>query len=124
MPAYPSSIPATLGKITVTAAGTPERLAKNFPDFDTAAEATANSRSGRIAARTLFVQALPTNTDNVFLGGAELNKTTGADVVAELLPGQVISITLDHGVNGINIFHWFVDANVNGEGIYASFLQA
>jgi hypothetical protein len=91
--------PATLG-LTVATAGTRVPLsASNLLSLD------------------LVVQALPTNTSNVFVGGADVTSSNGI----VLTPGGFISVgslmTKARAFTEFNLAEWFVDAATNGQGV-------
>lgn len=86
----PASIIA--GRKTVTTTGTAEVLG-----------------TSQVLQVGLIIQALKTNTDNIFVGTSTVDKTT--DKQYELEPGESIAVAVDNR-NDI-----WIDVNVNGEGV-------
>lgn len=104
--------PFSYGKIT-TNIGTKRALTYNFASD---AEVVAAPMS------YLMVKALPTNTDNVFIGYSDMNTTTLAGVVAIIGPGE--SFAVGHpNVSTIQVRDLYLDVSVNGEGVLAAGYQ-
>lgn len=108
----------SLGKVTITAAGTPERATKNETD-----------PSAAIMAHAILIQALDANSGKVYIGGVSLNSTTKVDCYAVLavptantIPVFTESITWQP--NPINLADFYIDVEVNGEGVLISYIEA
>ena len=118
MATFPGGNPTALGKVTVDAAGTPEKLTKNFSDLDPAI-AAPEAAHARLC-KSIFVQALNSNTDLIVVGKRGLVRTTGVGVLAELSPGQSYSLWMNDAPNAFNIGDFRLDAVVTGEGAQVS----
>ena len=106
----------SIGKITVTTAGTPVRLTS------TQSDATA-----RYPCHALLVQQIPGNTGRLVLGVSGMNSSTYAGCLALLgvptntiLPSANGGIT--HAPNAFNLADFYLDASVSGEGGLVSVL--
>ena len=118
MATFPGGNPTSLDKVTVDSAGTPEKLTKNFPDLlptpDTPEAVHARH------CKSIFVQALNSNTDLVVVGKRGLVRATGVRVLAELAPGQPYSLWMNDAPNAFDIGDFELDALVTGEGAQVS----
>lgn len=101
------------GKTLVTVAGTPVQLAT----------------SGYQPIHAFLIEVLPTNTGRIYVGLAGMNKTTFVGVLAilavptaNLLPTFSAAITI--APNGLHMEDLWIDAEVNGEGIIFSGIEA
>lgn len=108
----------SLGKIAVTAAGTPEAATKN-----------ETNPTRRLICHSFLAEALPTNTGKVYVGRlGQLNKTTLAGVYAILpIPTTNVlpsfSVTLNTAYDSFDMSQVGIDADVNGEGVLVSIVQ-
>jgi hypothetical protein len=100
----------TLGKVTVTTAGTIKR-----------ATATATY------CINYMVEPLPSNSGKIYIGGSDMVVATGvgvraylpiphANVVSAYSPGRG-----EHGQMSYNLADLYIDAEVNGEGVYIAY---
>lgn len=119
MPTIPGGVPTPLGLVTVAATGTPVKLTANFTD----AEDIDNRLTNRIAARSIFVQAINANTQKIYVGKQNMVIATGVGVLAELSKGEFWSINANDGINLFNILDFRIDADVNGEKARVSFTR-
>jgi hypothetical protein len=89
------------GKTTVAAAGTPVQL---------------STPTGVTRAKWLTIQALSTNTGNIYVGVKGLNKATLAGVLAILTPTAppLPIFTEGPSLNGEDIF---IDGDTNGNAV-------
>ena len=112
--------PIILGKITVAVAGTPVQLIASTPFR------ALNTRFYGYHAALL--QALPTNTGLVYIGGVGMNKTTLA-VVSNVLAIPSTSSIPSFGVAnllspaGVDLSAFWLDAAVSGEGVLVTLLE-
>lgn len=108
----------SIGKVTVTTAGTKVRLTAN--------ETTPGANLG---AQTILIQALSGNTGKVYIGLSTLNKSTGAGVLGVLnvppttgdLP--LLTLTAPMAPALFNAADLYLDVDTNGEGVMASLIQ-
>ena len=114
MPSIAGGNPVSLGLVNVTATGTPELLTDNFSDM-VAADAKP------ILAASVFIQAKPGNTGNLYFGDKNMVIATGVGVFAELAPGEAFSLSLEGSVNPFNIANYRIDADNNNDKAYVSF---
>jgi hypothetical protein len=103
--------PFPLGKVT-TNAGTPVALTNNFSS-DTAVTGVLTSK--------LSIQALTDNVGSVYLGYADMNKSTLAGVLAILAPGDGWPYYDATSLGVIKASDFYIDVETNGDGILASF---
>lgn len=103
--------PAALGKIVVAAAGTPVSILSNFE---------GDQDYYGMQANKIILQALPTNTGNVYLGYSDMDTSTGEGVLAELTPGTMWSITDPSAANVFAVGIYYLDAASDGDGAYAA----
>jgi len=101
----------SLGKITVTTGGTPVRVTANH-----------------IGVNSIAFQQLAAQTGKIFIGTATLNKGTLVGVLAVLavptaniLPSA--SFTIVNAPAGLDARDFWVDADVNGEGVLVSYTE-
>lgn len=70
-----------------------------------------------VAVHTVSLQALPTNTGNVYIGKTGMNTSTLAGVLVILGPGDQCSFASFGRANEINPNEIYMKAATNGEGI-------
>lgn len=120
MPAIP------LGKISSAAVPTPV-ITEMDPNHPTLRK--------RIATHGIMFEVWPTNTGLIYIGLSNMDKTTGVGVLAILgLPsfdsnGKVVflptfSMALTINPNGLNAADFFIDADVSGDAVLVTALQA
>lgn len=105
---------ASLGYVTVTAAGTPVRATANQPD-----------PTQRMAAQSIIFQARPGNAGAVYIGFAGMNKSTGEGVLGVVpaptdptsgpYPSWSASVPLVPA--GLNAAEFYVDADQNNDSV-------
>lgn len=105
------------GLVTATA-GTPVRLTNNEGD-----------PTAQLMVRSFMAQAHLSNTGNVYIGTASLNKTTLAGVygiipipTTNIIPSFGASITFHPGPVDLNDI--YLDVDTTGEGVIISFIPA
>lgn len=103
--------PAALGKVAVAAAGTPVQVTTNFSSTPGYTDLQSNK---------ITLQALSGNTGKVYVGFSNMNKATGAGVLAELNQGDFWSITDPSAANVFDVTKFYIDADNNGDAVYAS----
>lgn len=98
------------GYTTVAASGFPEQIAPNA-----------------LGVHRLLIQALPTNSNPVYIGNTpDMNRTTGVGVIAILnappATGELPSyeVKIDTAYRGANPQELWLDVETNGEGVVAS----
>jgi hypothetical protein len=108
----------SLGKVTVANAGVPVRLTNNQAD-----------PAVLYRAHSYLVEVLSSNTGKVYIGAANLDKSTLVGVYAILAPPTTniyptFSSTISNLPNPFNIAAVWIDVDVNGEGALVSVIQA
>lgn len=98
--------------------GVPSTFTKNFPDMEISLAGTGQHP---YMAKSIFFQAKPTNTGQIYIGKQKIDKVTGDDVVAELDAGQFWSLNMNDSPNAFGLKDFRFDSDVNGEGGYVSF---
>jgi hypothetical protein len=98
--------------VTLVAAGTPQQLSLNTSPAMPTSEANGITRSIPQTAFQVTIQAPPTNTGNIFIGGAAMSKTTLANVGQVLAPGA--SFTLGYGNKGVLLDSIWADTATSG----------
>lgn len=108
----------SLGKVTITTAGTPERSTKNNAD-----------PAAVVWVHSYLVQQVAANTGKVWIGSSGMNKTTGVGVYAVLpvptantLPS--FSATVTQQVAAFDMAAVYIDVDVNGEAAIVSLIEA
>lgn len=109
---------ATLGKVTVTTAGTIARATNG-----------QSTPGARVSCQSFMVQALPANTGVIYVGNSAMVSSTGVGVMgivpkpASNLTGPFpsISFAIVEAPNGINLADIWLDASVSGEGAIISY---
>lgn len=101
----------SLGKVTVTTAGTPVRATTN--------ETTPTARVG---AQSMFVQTVVGNTGYIYVGDrSSMNKSTGVGVIG-IIPIPTantlgsVTVTVVNAPAGLNANEIWLDSTVNAEG--------
>ena len=107
--------PIRLGKVVVTLAITPEKVTKGLPAL------TDNGTiMGARKVQSIFIQALPGNTDVLYVGGPGIVVATGVDVMVSLTNGQSVTIKANETMNLFNLDDIYIAVAVNGEGAYVT----
>lgn len=105
----------TLGTVTVATAGTPVQL---FPN-------SVFSTTGRPRISSFLVRSLDSNTDPIFVGDANVNRTTVRG--DKLNPGESRAYSGDAGMAGgtmlIDTEDVWIDAGVNGQSVDVCYLE-
>jgi len=83
-------------------------------------QVTTNSNYS--AVNSLVVQALPTNTGNVYIGDSTVDAATGAGTIRILQPGEVFSAASE-GLNDLDATQVYFDVESNGDGIVGGGLE-
>ncbi len=108
----------TLGKVTVTTAGTIVRATNAL-----------TAPTARVGVQSVMVQALPGNTGIIYVGTSAMVVSTGVGVMAAIPkptsaltgPFPSVSFAIVEAPAGINLNELYLDASVNGEGAYVSY---
>lgn len=108
MSKQPTLNPLPYGKASVPVPGTPVSI--------TAGAIALGYTAKDLACQSIFFQALPANTGNVYIGASDMNTTTMAGVLFILVAGQQQPYTSPAG-NSIDPTRLYVDADVADEGI-------
>ena len=109
----------SLARVTVAAAGSPIQITVN-----------ETTPADRVPAHSiLFERDDPNDTGLIYIGrSVNMVRATLVDVIA-ILPAPSsgvlpsITITLTPGMNSLNAADFFIDADVSGDSILASFLE-
>lgn len=106
----------SIGKVTVTTAGTPVRL--------TVGQSVPGTR---IACHAIMIQQLPGQTGRIIVGKSGMNSTTYAGCLAILAtPTANLLPAANAGIadipNGFNLADYWLDSTVNGEAALVSYL--
>lgn len=116
-----------LGKTTVTAGGTPEKICKNL---------SAGVLASPVYAQSLLVQALPGNTGLIYIMSRKTSpgddRTNRAFCIAILaVPASATqgtfasaSFSIPNSKNSFDLREIWIDAAVNGEGVLATFTHS
>lgn len=116
-----------LGKTTVTAGGTPERICKNL---------SAGVLASPVYAQSLLVQALPGNTGLIYIMSKQTDpgddRTNQARVIAILAvpasatqgPFASASFSIPNSRDSFDLRDIWIDAGVNGDGVLATFTHS
>lgn len=108
----------SLGAVTASS-GTPTRITSNQAD-----------PSARIATHSLLIEALPTNTGKVWIGLSTMDKASStkpgilavlAIPTANVIPG--FSATISYAPGGFNAADYYIDPDVNGDGVVISYIR-
>lgn len=116
MATYPKGNPVSLGRVNVVTPGTLVNLTANFTDLLPAPE-IPGAVVERLA-KSISVQADPSNTGNLFVGIAGLTRATGVGVFIELTPGQLFTFSQNDAPNAFDVGDFFLDANTAADGGY------
>lgn len=105
---------ASLGKITVTSAGTPVRATINESD-----------PTAPYHCHAFLVEAWPTNTGKIYIGMNGMNKTTGVELLAILAvptanTSPTFSATIAYAPNALTISDIYIDAENSNDGALVS----
>ena len=108
----------SLGKVTVSSAGTPVIATTN-----------QTSSSATFGCHAFMIEAWPTNTGLIYIGTAGMNKTTGVGVLAILgIPTDntipTYSATVSYAPQALNLTLIYIDAAVSGNGALVSAVRA
>jgi hypothetical protein len=112
----------SLGAVTVTTAGTPERITKLAP--------TSVQDAKRLGAKSARIQAMPDNTGLVYVGlagmegspqGPNLLGVIPKPVSATTGPFETFEIHVEDVPAGLNLYDIFLDVTVSGEGAIVSY---
>jgi hypothetical protein len=98
----------------------PVDLYGNYTDLRTFG--SSGNTTPAVRANSIFIQALASNTANVFVGTIGMNRVTYDGVIAELEGGQSLFEVLGHALNGLRPGELRIDATVDGEGVLASYI--
>lgn len=104
----------SLGKVTVAASGTPQRLTANQSD-----------PTARYACKSFLVQTWHDNTDLVYIGTSDIDRSTGVGVEA-ILPVPTsntlptFSATHDDAPAAFDLSQIWVDVDTSGEAVIVS----
>lgn len=95
----------SLGKVTVAAAATRERLTKNLTD-----------PTARVGCAYVCVKALSTNTNPISIGSVAVVHSTGVGAYVQLTAGQEHKFGTGATPGGENAADFYMDVTTNGEG--------
>lgn len=110
---------APLGKLTVTAAGTAVRLTSNQSD-----------PAAVLPAHSYMVEALATNAGAIYIAtSSPVDRVNLTNVIAVIPPPATntypaFSATDTIQMNAFNMADRWIDADENGDGALASYIQA
>lgn len=107
----------SLGYISVASPGTPQVLTKN-----------ETIPAANYAVYSYLVEVLSTNTGNIYIGEANMNKTTGAGLFAVLPPPTANSYPAFTAVvaeapAAFTLNNIYIDADDPGDGVLCSAVQ-
>jgi hypothetical protein len=116
-----------LGKVAVAVPGTPVRLTDTAEYRAAIAAIFGSSANPFLTAQAVLFQAWKANTDEVYVGGAGLNRTTGVGVAAVLGVPSAGSNPSFGAANqmspaGIDLSAFYLDADVASEGALVTLL--
>jgi hypothetical protein len=101
----------TFVAVTITAAGTPQELSKATVPALPSVVSQGLTIPINMTYQQVTIQAHPSNTGNIFIGGPALNKGTSANVGAVLIPGA--SLVLGYGERGVSLDDLWADTATN-----------
>lgn len=116
-----------VGKVSVAAPGTPVQLSA-APEYLAAIAAVFGSNPTPFkTAQAVLFQSWKGNTDEVYIGNANMNKSTGAGVAAVLVAPTTASIPSFGAANqmspaGIDLSALYLDVDVANEGALVTLL--
>ena len=114
----PTFSPLPIGAVTVPSPGTPVQL---ISVLVTAGICLAGES---VPVNKATITSLPTNTGNVYLGIAGMNKTTLTGVLYVFTSANVSwPLTNNVGLNTYQFDGLYVDVDVAGEGVYGAIDQ-
>lgn len=111
-----------IGKVTIATAGQPKSILSRLNTAQ-AAKVQALQSSGLGPVHGVSLQALPGNTGRVWIGDADLNKSTGMGV-GHLLPAPSasffpsFSVALSSAPNAVSLEGIWLDVDTGNEGVY------
>lgn len=117
MATFPKGNPTALGLLTVAVPGTLVNLTANFTDLLPTPD-TPGAIVERLA-KSISVQADPSNAGNIFVGVAGMLRATGVGVFIELAPGQFFTFSQNDAPNAFDVGDLFIDANTAADKAYA-----
>ena len=116
MATFPKGNPTSLGRVNVAVPGTLANLTANFTDLLPTPRTPAASYER--AAKSISVQADPSNAGNIFVGVAGMLKATGVGVFIELAKGQFFTFSQNDAPNAFDVGDFFLDADTAADGGY------
>ena len=108
---------AALGPIVVPSGGTPVAIATALDNPDK-----------QQSIHGIMLQTLPDNTGKIYIGRADMHRTTLVGVYA-ILPIPTVnflptfSAALTIAPNGLSTREFYLDVDVDGEGVLVTYLQ-
>jgi hypothetical protein len=99
----------SFGRITVAQAGVPVRVS-----------------SKTLKCHAIMIEALPTNTGKAYIGDKTLVKGSTGEFAILAIPTAntipVYSETISPAPDALNLFDYWIDVDVNGEGVLVSYV--
>ncbi len=115
----PQILPQPIGPVIVAVAGTPVPLTQKLVSLG------LMSATDVLQVNKVFLNAIPTNNGNIYVGLQTMNKATLQGVIAVLVGSLgAWSIVNNVGLNVYQAHKWWVDADNAGEGLGGSVDQA
>lgn len=116
-----------VGKVSVPTPGTPIQLTATAEYLAAIAAVFGSNTKPFLTCQAVLFQAWKANTDEVYIGSASLNRTTGAGVAAALVAPSASSIPSFGAANqmspaGIDLSALYLDADVANEGALVTLL--
>ena len=102
----------SLGKVTVTSGGTPVRVTAN-----------ETAPAARVAVQSLTVQPIATNTGNIYVGNASMDRTTLAGVYLIVPTTGYFSGSIPLSPAGLNAAEIYLDADTDGNAALVSAIE-
>jgi hypothetical protein len=75
---------------------------------------TGVALAATVSVKMLYVRAKSTNTGNIYFGDSAVDVTTSKQIILTALQSVTIDTPLG---NKIDVSEFFIDADVNGEGV-------
>ena len=116
MATFPKGNPTALGLLNVAVPGTLVNLTANFTDLLPTPD-TPGAIVERLA-KSISVQADPSNTGNIFVGVAGMVRATGVGVFIELAKGQFFTFSQNDAPNAFDVGDFFIDADTAADKAY------